>query len=166
MSKPHFSALVKKHTGLLYYFTRKLISDQEATDDIVSETFVKAYKSYAKADFENEKSIKSWLLTICHNTIRNHFRNYKNTLIVSDEELENIPDTKVESTLDSIIKAEEVATIQKKIATLSDQEQQLIHLRIYEELSFGAIASIFNTSEAGIKMRFYRTVHKIKEAVL
>ena len=45
-------------------------------------------------------------------------------------------------------------------------EQELIRLRIFEEMEFNQIAIALDSKEAAVKMRYYRVIEKLKEELL
>ena len=57
-----FEALVKAYSSDLYRFAYWLCSNHSIADDIVQETFLRAWK--ALDNLEDEKKAKSWLITI------------------------------------------------------------------------------------------------------
>jgi len=57
-----FETLVKAYSGDLYRFAYWLCSNHSIADDLVQETFLRAWKALDK--LEDEKKAKSWLITI------------------------------------------------------------------------------------------------------
>jgi len=67
--KPTREELVKNYIGLVYYFAKRWTVRQEEADDMVQETYKKALIRYEAFHFQSENQLKSWLLTICRNTV-------------------------------------------------------------------------------------------------
>ena len=56
----------------LYRAARRLTRDQSAAEDLVQETFLKAFRSASR--FERGTNLRAWLFTILMNTFRNSRR--------------------------------------------------------------------------------------------
>lgn len=166
--KPPFDDVVKNYIRLVYFFARKSLSQQEDIDDVVQETFLKAMKTYDKFAFKSEGELKSWLLTICRHLIADFFRANKRTVPIDQGEVDLLfTEDDVEDLLDAqITKANDIAKVKKALRTLKPTEQEIIRLRITEEMEFKDIAMALGTKEAAVKMRFYRIIIKLKQALV
>jgi RNA polymerase sigma factor (sigma-70 family) len=60
----------------------------------------------------------------------------------------------------------DIEKVKKELLTLKAAEQEIIRLRIVEEMEFKEIAVALGSKEAAVKMRFYRAIIKLKEALL
>lgn len=165
--KPPFDQVVKNYIKLVYFFAKKSMSNQEDIDDIVQETFLKAMKSYDRFAFKSEGELKSWLLTICRHLIADFFRSNKKTVSIEKNNIELFDDSDVEDLLDAqITKANDIAKVKKELKNLAPSEQEIIRLRITEEMEFKDIAMALGSKEPAVKMRFYRALIKLKQALV
>ena len=60
----------------------------------------------------------------------------------------------------------DIESVKKELVKLKAEEQEIIRLRIVEEMEFKEIAVALDTKEAAVKMRFYRAIIKLKEALV
>lgn len=68
MSKQHkFDDFVKEYIGSVTLFARATCSNSSIIDDVVQETFIRAWKYFPT--LKAESSTKSWLMRICRNVI-------------------------------------------------------------------------------------------------
>ena len=67
-----FSELVLKHQKSLLRLALRVVGDLTAAEDVVQESFIKAYQKLES--FEGRSSFKSWLFQITLNTARNKLR--------------------------------------------------------------------------------------------
>lgn len=68
MSKQHtFDDFVKEYIGSVTLFARATCSNRSIIDDVVQETFIRAWKYFPT--LKAESSAKSWLMRICRNVI-------------------------------------------------------------------------------------------------
>ena len=167
MQKPPFDEVVKNYIRLVYFFARKSLYQQEDVDDIVQETFLKAMKNYKQFNFKSEGELKSWLLTICRHLIADQMRSKKKTVSIEQNNIELFDNSDVEDMMDAEITHEkDIERVKKELLKLKPEEQEIIRLRIVEEMEFKEIAVALDTKEAAVKMRFYRAIIKLKEALI
>ena len=67
-----FEALTQEHLPRLYAFARRLTGDHAAAEDLVQETYVKAYQAFHH--FVSDRDARPWLMKILLNTFRDHVR--------------------------------------------------------------------------------------------
>ncbi|MCB9813759.1 MAG: sigma-70 family RNA polymerase sigma factor [Pseudomonadales bacterium] len=167
MKKPPFEKVVSDYIRLVYFFARKSLSQPDDIDDVVQETFLKSMRAYDNFDFKSEGQLKSWLLTICRHVITDMFRKNKNHLSIEQDNIQLFDDSDVEDLLDAeITQEQDVKKVKQQLKKLKPVEQEIIRLRVNEEMSFGEIASALGSKEANVKMRFYRSIVKLKESLL
>ena len=167
MQKPPFDEVVKNYIRLVYFFARKSLYQQEDVDDIVQETFLKAMKNYKQFNFKSEGELKSWLLTICRHLIADQMRSKKKTVSIEQNNIELFDNSDVEDMMNAEITHEkDIESVKKELVKLKAEEQEIIRLRIVEEMEFKEIAVALDTKEAAVKMRFYRAIIKLKEALV
>ena len=82
----------KKHYDETHLFVRSVIFAHLRTemylDDLVQETFIKAWKSFDK--FDHKSTFKTWIYRIAVNTTFDFFRKNKKVLIEWNENLEKV----------------------------------------------------------------------------
>ena len=167
MMKPKYEDIVKNYINLVYFFAKKSLSNQSDIDDAVQETFLKGMKTYDRFTFKSEGELKSWLLTVCRNVIVDSFRANKNNLSIEANEIDIPDDHNTEEWLeDQMSQTQELEKIKKVLVTMKPMEQELIRLRIFEEMEFKQIAVALGTNDAAVKMRYYRAIEKLKDSIL
>lgn len=65
-SRPEFERLALEQTDLLYRMARRLVHDQAKAEDLVQETFLRAFRARESFQLTNY-GIRPWLLRIMHN---------------------------------------------------------------------------------------------------
>src|SRR6476619_3250009 len=73
-----YDAYVRAIYNFIYYKTHHM----ETAEDLTSETFFKALKNIHQ--FDTSRSFRSWLYTIAHNTVRDHYRAARPTTDIED----------------------------------------------------------------------------------
>lgn len=159
--KEKFGELVEKYEEkLMRYVTFLLNRKTEDTEDIVAETFVKAYQNLT--GFEDDKKFSSWIYRIAHNLVIDYFR--KNKIIekeLLDEEWQKIGDEVLIE--DEIIKNEEKEKLAKALKKLSLEERNLVRWFYFEEKSYEEIGDILRISIGNVGVKLNRMKKKLKE---
>lgn len=165
--KPPFEDVVRDYIRLVYFFAKKSLSQQDDIDDAVQETFLKAMKAYKDFKFKSDGELKSWLLIICRHVITDMFRSNRNNISIEQNNIELFDDSDVEVLLEAKITHEEdVKKVTSALKKLKSAEQEIIRLRINEEMTFCDIAIALDSKEPAVKMRFYRAIVKLKESLI
>jgi len=165
--KPPFEDVVRDYIRLVYFFAKKSLSQQDDIDDAVQETFLKAMKAYKDFKFKSDGELKSWLLIICRHVITDMFRSNRNNISIEQNNIELFDDSDVEVLLEAkITQEEDIKKVTEALKKLKPSEQEIIRLRVTEEMPFCDIATALESKEAAVKMRFYRAIVKLKESLL
>ncbi|MCK5697879.1 MAG: sigma-70 family RNA polymerase sigma factor [Gammaproteobacteria bacterium] len=78
-----FETLVKAYSGDLYRFAYWLCRHRSIADDLLQETFLRAWKAFDQ--LEDEKKAKSWLITILRRENARRFERKRFDLVDIDE---------------------------------------------------------------------------------
>ncbi|MCB9803042.1 RNA polymerase sigma factor [Candidatus Nomurabacteria bacterium] len=75
-----FSFLVERYEKKLKSYAYRFLNNQQDIEDLVQETFIKAFVNIQS--FDLERKFSSWLYRIAHNTFVNHLKKKKNDLVL------------------------------------------------------------------------------------
>ena len=153
-----FGLLYDAYADRIYKYLFYRTHDQEVAQDLTSTTFFKAIQSVQKFD-TTKGNFSSWIYRIARNTLFDHYRTKKQTdpieyaeTIANDSNIE-------EETMDR----ELVRKVKESFSQLNENQQEIITMRIWDELSYAEIAKILGKSEASCKVAFHRATLKLKE---
>lgn len=155
-----FSEIVSRYQRLLMKAAIRVTRDLEAAEDVVQESFIKAYQ---KIDtFEGRSTFRSWLYQITLNTARNKLRE-RGSAQVGIEHLV----LAVEGTAERSLQDEDLREfIQKEVGRLPDRQRQALTLRIFDDLSFKEIAHIMRCPYDTAKANYRHALLKIRSRVV
>lgn len=143
-----FEALYRSHAAGLYRFAYGLCGNRADAEDIVSETFVKAWTAPARIRAE---TAKSYLFTIArHVFLRRASRRRRQTSL--DERLPDPspgPDVRAHN-------AERARDVMSRLRGLPDIDRLALLLRAVEDMSYAEIAVVLNVSVPALKTRIHR----------
>jgi RNA polymerase sigma-70 factor (ECF subfamily) len=141
----------------VYFFIYSISKDKHIAEDLTSETFVKAIKSIES--FKGNCDIKVWLFQIAKNSYYSYIRKHKNLVA-----LDSLPDKKDDLDIEkSVLSSEEAMRIHEILHNLSEPYKEVFSLRVFGELSFRQIGSLFGKTDNWACVTFHRARYKIKE---
>lgn len=154
----NFVLLYDSYLDKIYRFLYFRTNHQETAEDLTSQTFLKALDKINSFD-SSKGTFQSWLYRIAHNLLIDHYRIPRRN--VDLEAAENVAsDSSPEQDTERELT---IAQVQTLMGTLPEQAQELIILRIWEELPYAEIAKIMDKSEASLKMQFSRIIAGLRE---
>ncbi|RCK78115.1 MAG: RNA polymerase sigma-70 factor, ECF subfamily [Candidatus Ozemobacter sibiricus] len=153
-----YAGLVDRHLPSLVGFLRYLNAPPPLVDDLVQETFTKAFKHLR--DYDPRRPFTTWLFSIGKNTFYDHCRKHHREQKMLEAH-PPAPDTSFEGVEEGVVKRR---TLEELLASLNEQERMLIQLRIYQDLPFAEIAQIMGDSEGALRVRFHRILKTLRAA--
>ena len=160
-----FNTLIEKYQKKIYYLARKIVMNHQDADEVVQETFIKAYKNISH--FSEEYKFYTWLYRIATNTSLSLLKKRKSQGL-SLEELSENDYFQPESSDDTqqISQTSELNMLVKKaLENLSPQLRTVFILRTWEELSYNEIAETLKISKGTVMSRLNRARNKLKKYI-
>ena len=151
-----FESVYNRYSKDVYRFCLSLCKNTTLSDDLTSETFLKAIKSGGKG--VDNHSVKVWLCQIAKNTYYDYLRKHSKITELTDE-MPSQSDFELE-----LLDKADALRIHKLLHQLNEPYKEIFSLRVFSELSFAEIGEIFDKSESWARVTFYRAKQKIKEA--
>jgi len=167
--KRAFGILVEKYHKKLTRLLSRMVRDQSEIEDIVQDSFVKAYR--AINNFRGDSAFYTWLYRIGINTAKNHLvslgRRPKAMNEVEIEDVENFEDgdelRSIETPENTMMTKEIVATVNDTIEGLPDELKEAISLREMDGLSYEEIAELMQCPIGTVRSRIFRAREAIAE---
>ncbi|MCL5017055.1 MAG: RNA polymerase sigma factor [Patescibacteria group bacterium] len=158
--------LVKRYVKPLYAFAYKYMHDEAMADDVVQETFIKAWKNIKK--FDMDRSFKAWLFSIAKNTALDIIKK-RSPVPFSEIEAEigdnffeeSIPDNELLPD-DFLIKDSLKKDIKNMLSRISKKYSKVLSLHYEDGLTFREIAEILGESLNTVKSRHRRALALIR----
>jgi len=160
----NFTFLYEKYVKAVFrYAYNRSGRNREIAEDITSETFVKAIEKFQTFNFR-DKPFVTWLYTIAHNLIVDHYRS-KRSQNISFDSLNVQPSEQSDEIIDTLSKDELKRIVQDKAKELPDDVRNIFTLRYTESLTFGQVAKLLGKSEGSVKMKYYRGLDLLKSLI-
>jgi len=158
-----FQELVLKYQERLYWHIRKIVLNHDDSDDVLQNTFLKAWKNISS--FREESSLFTWLYRIATNESL--------TFINSRSRRSLVPLNDVSEYLKSKLEADDYydgTDIQKKlqlaILTLPEKQKLVFNMRYFEEMPYQEMSEILDTSVGALKASYHHAAKKVEEYLL
>jgi len=153
-----FIEFYEKNFDDVYRYVYFKTGNKWDADDIVSETFKKAYEKYKTI----KSNPKSWLFSIAKNTITDHYRKNKNVDLEDDLSYFPYPDI-----FESKFEEEaEIECLKKSIYSLPKEDIEIINLKYFTGMTHREISQIVEKTENAVKMKNFRIIQKLKNLVI
>lgn len=152
-----YEALVKALHGDLYRYAYWLTHDKQVAEDLVQETFLRAWR--ALDSLQDEKAAKSWLITILRRENARRFE--RKRFDMGEYEEATIMDTEstsAEQTIDN-------NWLRDKIAELPPEYSEPLVLQVLGGYSGDDIANMLNLNKNTVMTRLFRARHQLKDAL-
>ena len=139
------------------------VKDKEAAEDMVQETFFKAWRNIV--DEEGEiKNIRAFLYKILNNTIIDYYRTKKETysLEQSFEENENLA---IEENTDEKRLDDEMDNLKLKkyLSEIKEEYREILIMKYMDDLSINEISKITNRSPVNVRVTIHRALLSLKK---
>jgi RNA polymerase sigma-70 factor (ECF subfamily) len=160
-----FEAWYEQHRSTVFRYVRFRVATREVAEDVTSEVFLKALRSFERYD-SRRASPKTWLLRIARNAVTDHLRALKRrgSLHVS---LDRVPDlvSDTPSQEERVLKEERIQRLLNANQTLRPADQEILSLRYGAGLDNGEIAESLGISPNAVAVRVHRALKRLKNAV-
>ena len=145
-----FDTLMARHQTHMFAYILRLVDDVNRANDIFQDTFVKAIVNMRRGRYADTGKFSAWLMRIAHNIVVDYSRDNTPTPYLSEEnhneQLYNNPDMSEDSCESRLLEEADTNTIELLISRLPAPQQEIVHLRYYEDLTFKEIAQITGVS--------------------
>lgn len=157
----YFEAEAIPHKEALYNFALKMTNDLDDADDLVQETYLKAFRYFDK--FERGTNCKAWLFSIMRNTFINEYRrvqkqpnkvdyddvqNFFETIKETEVKYQHVVGDAYSNTLDD--------EVTNAIAALPQDFQTIILLSDVEGFTYEEISDFLSCPIGTVRSRLHR----------
>ena len=156
-----FPTIVDQYSQALYWKIRSIVLTHDDADDVLQNTFLKAWKNLPT--FQGKAKLSTWLYRIAINEALDFLRHQKTaTLSSADTDLTVANRLMADDYFDG---DKSQALLQEAIATLPDVQRTVFTLRYYDEMKYSEMSDILGTSEGSLKASYHIAVQKITDYV-
>jgi len=157
-----FSQMVVMYQERLYWHIRKMLLDHEDTNDVLQNTFLKAWGGLD--NFRGESLLSTWLYRIATNEsltflTSKHARAAMANTDYEDEMLKNL-------TCDNYFDGNRAEfLLQKAILTLPPKQRLVFNMKYFDDITYEEMEKITGTTVGALKASYHHAVKKITEFI-
>ncbi|GHT63033.1 DNA-directed RNA polymerase sigma-70 factor [Bacteroidia bacterium] len=160
LQRQAFEQVVSFYSEKLYRQIRKMVLSHDDANDLLQNTFIKAWMNIDL--FRGEAKLSTWLYKIAVNesiTFLNKQRAQNN---VSLDDKDAFLVERLES--DDYFDGDALQMkLQKAILTLPEKQKLVFNMRYYDEMPYEEISEIVGTSVGALKASYHHAAKKIEE---
>ncbi|MFH0893452.1 MAG: sigma-70 family RNA polymerase sigma factor [Bacteroidota bacterium] len=175
-SESAIETLINRHKESVFSYILHRVYNRDTADDLFQDTFIKAIQFIREGRYNEKGKFINWIMRIAHNTVIDHVRKEKRTVILKPWEKENLTSScsfMIETDFETeCIQKEIMENIHKLLAHLPEEQREVLLLKHCSNYSFNEIAEItkVNVNTALGRMRYalknVRKMIKQKEIVM
>ena len=155
-----FEALVTAHLDRVRAVAGSVVPDQEALDDVVQETFLRAYRRIGQ--LADARTFPAWVARIARNEAISWHRRRKRRAQVPLESLPILEDTHVDEEDGDPESEEKLRRFNAALAKLRPAYREILALKYESQLSYEQIAETLGTSTANVEKKLYRARQRLQ----
>ena len=154
----YFELTMWPHMRAAYNLARWLVRNDQDAEDIVQESFLKAYK--AQASFRGSEA-KTWMLSIVRNTAMDFLRRYKAGLAAPLGDQGYEPEDHSPDPERALVEQSRRKQVRQAISHLAPEFREAIVLRELEGLPYKEIASVLGIPMGTVMSRLSRARNQL-----
>ena len=147
-----FEILLMRHKDRVYTYIFNIVREHSIADDIFQDTFIKVITTIKQGRYYDAgNKFVGWVMRIAHNQTIDYYRRLASDKEISNDACEsgnlcNEASLCDYSAHDAIEREETIRDIEMLISMLPDDQQRIVMMRYYQDLSFKEIADIEHIS--------------------
>lgn len=159
MCREAFSKIVKHYSQPLYWQIRRMVLSHADADDLLQNTFLKAWSNIAM--FRGDAKLSTWL----HRIAINESINFLN----KQRKAQNVPLDGEHDFMLSQLEADEYfdgdetqKALQEAILLLPEKQRLVFNMRYFDDMKYEEISDCLGTSVGALKATYHHAVKKIE----
>lgn len=155
-----FEALVEHYSSTLYWQIRRMVLIHEDADDVLQNTFIKAWTNITA--FRGEAKLSTWLYRIAYNECLTSLNKQKVSSGISLDDVDETNANRLES--DAYFDGDEIQLkFQKALCNLPERQREVFNLKYFDDMKYEDMSQILNLSVGALKASYHHAVKKIEE---
>ena len=155
-----FNEVIKIYTEPLYWQIRKMVIDHDDANDVLQNTFIKAWSSIE--NFRGDAKLSTWLYKIAINE--------SITFINKEKQRNNVSLDDDDSFLINSLASDEWfdgddlrLELQKAINSLPEKQRVIFNMRYFDDMKYEDMSEILGTTVGALKASYHHAVKKIEK---
>ncbi len=157
--KEAFECIVREYSEQLYWQIRRMVLSHEDANDLLQNTFLKAWMNLDY--FRAEAKLSTWLYRIALNECLTFLNKQRAVTRLSIDDADADRVNRLES--DTYFNGDETQVLfQKALLTLPEKQRMVFNLKYFREMKYEEISEVLGTSVGALKASYHHAVKKIE----
>lgn len=156
--EPSFAELAERYGARLFHFLHHKTGNVQDAEDLVQDTFVKAYQNIHR--YRCSWKFSTWLFTIARRLASSHYRSLRRSQTVAEVESGSLEPGEM------VTQEEARQSLWAMARGLSRNQYQALWLKYAEDMSIKEIAQVLRKSQVNVKVILYRARVNLAERLL
>lgn len=154
-----FREVIDIFTEPLYRQIRRMVQSHDDTNDLLQNTFMKAWMSIE--NFRGEARLSTWLYKIAINEAITFLARERKRMSISLDEQESALAATIAS--DENVDGDRLALqLREAVASLPEKQRLVFNMKYYDDMKYEDMSSILGTSVGALKASYHLAVKKIE----
>jgi RNA polymerase sigma factor (sigma-70 family) len=158
-----FTAIIKKYQEKLYWHVRRMVIEHEDANDVLQNVFIRSWNGLD--NFREDSQLYTWLYRIATNECLTFLEQQKRKATVALGDVESGLSNKIIA--DKYFDPNKLEwKLQLAIQQLPEKQRIVFNLRYYDEMPYGEMSLMLDTSEGALKASYHHAVKKVEDYIL
>ena len=157
ISRLNFNEIVHLYQQPVYWYIRRVVLIHEDAEDILQETFIKAYKRMWQ--LREKDALKGWLYAIATNEIRRYFKSHRDNVPMEILPSEDLADS------ESVSANNVCQIISSALLEMTPLQREVFSLRYYDNMDYDSIAIITGSNKNTLMVSYHEARKKIEKEI-
>lgn len=153
-----FSALYQRYATRLYHYFYGQTWNVDDAEDLTAQVFSDLISALPR--YKPRGCFAAWLFTIARRRVVDMRRKDPRWLAIEDTSTSSAPES---DPLSQVMDRERIARLKQTLASLSDNDLELLRLRYAAELDYHEIARTLGRSEPAVRMAVHRLLRRLED---
>lgn len=152
-----FAPIYERYFSRVYAYCLRRVGSKEEAEDLTSLVFTRALTGVRSF---RGGSVVAWLFRIAHNAVANHLRDRHPQLPLDTA----AHPASSEDLSAGIVRDEEQRHLMRLLAALSDDQREILVLRLVGELTAREIGAVIGKREGAVRVTLHRIIRGLRSA--
>ena len=157
-----FCEVIRDYSEPLYWQIRRMVQNHEDANDILQNTFMKAWQNLE--NFRGDAKLSTWLYKIAINESVAFLAKERKRLNISLDDQESALIHTIEA--DEHVDGDKLAAqLRKAVASLPEKQRIVFNMKYYDDMKYEQMSEILGTSVGALKASYHLAVKKIEQFI-
>ena len=158
-----YTLIIKKYQERLYWHIRRMVVTHDDANDVLQNMFIKVWNSLE--NFREDSQLYTWMYRIATNESLTFLEKRKKRSAISISDVDHDMSNRLKA--DENFDGNKIEwKLQQAIQLLPEKQKAVFNLRYFEEMPYGEMSKVLETSEGALKASYHHAVKKIEAFIL